>query len=190
MIAIGLRVNGQVFHCGQGALFMTTSIVPYSKQIPLSQGKFTTVSYWFYDWLSQWRWYVRFDGHNWYACRKIYIRKTKKEHMIHMHRVVLNPFNKKIVIDHINRNGLDNTEPNLRSCTQAQNVRNKSSKINGTSKFLGVHFDSETKMFRGRITIPSGKQINKRFDNEIDAAKWRDEQAKKYHREFANLNFK
>lgn len=56
-------------------------------------------------------------------------------------------------VDH--KNKLDNRKSNLRIVTHAQNAMNKTSAINSSSKYLGVHFD---KRLRSGITI-DGKRI-------------------------------
>lgn len=51
--------------------------------------------------------------------------------------------NKKIVIDHINGNPKDNRKQNLRICSQAENVCNKSFMSNNTSGFIGVSYKKD-----------------------------------------------
>jgi len=45
------------------------------------------------------------------------------------------------VIDHIDGNAFNNCKSNLRICTQAQNVLNKSFVSNNTSNFIGIYYD-------------------------------------------------
>lgn len=60
---------------------------------------------------------------------------------IYIHRVIMDP-PKDMVVDHINRNPLDNRKINLRVCTIAENNRNISMQKNNTSGVMGVTYDS------------------------------------------------
>lgn len=54
-----------------------------------------------------------------------------------MHRQIMKA-KKGEVIDHKNRNGLDNQKSNIRKCTYSENQKNKKPSKNSTSKYLGV----------------------------------------------------
>lgn len=77
------------------------------------------------------------------------------------------------LIDHANRDKLDNRRFNLRIATVAQNNHNKN-KINksNTSKFRGVHYDSRNTKnpWVARITRDKKRFLGGYFSNEIDAA--------------------
>lgn len=65
--------------------------------------------------IRKYKWYMNPKG---YA---VYVNKR----CIQMHRYIANP-PQHLVIDHINRNKLDNRKCNLRICTQKENVANSS----------------------------------------------------------------
>ncbi len=95
---------------------------------------------------------------------------------------------REFVIDHIDRNPLDNRRANLRLATIAQNNMNKRSRP-GVSKFKGVIYRARKKLWVARITVNRKRKYIKSCKSEIDAAKAYDEAAKKYYGQFAYLNF-
>jgi hypothetical protein len=56
---------------------------------------------------------------------------------IKMHRLILGLTDPKIIVDHKDRDRLNNSRSNLRVCTSSQNSANRS-KTKGVSKFKGV----------------------------------------------------
>lgn len=91
------------------------------KKIKLTQGKYALVDDEDFERLNQFKWFAarNNDKNIFYAGRTI----NKKN--VGMHRFILNVTNKKIKVDHINHNTLDNRKSNLRICTNAENCRNK-----------------------------------------------------------------
>ena len=104
-----------------------------------------------------------------------------------MHRQAINVPD-DMVVDHINHNGLDNRKANLRPATVAQNSWNRRSKKNA-GRFRGVAWNKKLKKWRVRISHENKTVYNRFFDDEIQAAKAYDNAAKKYHGNFAVLNF-
>jgi hypothetical protein len=93
-----------------------------------------------------------------------------------------------LVIDHIDRDPLNNTRANLRLATIAQNNMNKSCR-GGRSKYKGIVYRARKKLWLARITVNGKCKYIKSCKSEIDAAKAYDKAAKKYFGEFAYLNF-
>lgn len=83
----------------------------------------------------------RFDKKTGYAYKSKYIctlpNGKEKYERIFMHRLIMN-CPKRMVVDHINRDKLDNRKKNLRICTQSQNCFNGKLSRNNTSGYVGV----------------------------------------------------
>jgi hypothetical protein len=107
---------------------------------------------------------------------------------VYMHRQILNT-QKGQIVDHIDRNGLNNTIENLRFATKSQNGCNKQGRRNTSSKYKGIAWNRHTQRWIATIYFDGKRMHLGYFDSENDAAKAYDTAAKKYHREFAYLNF-
>jgi hypothetical protein len=58
-----------------------------------------------------------------------------------------------------------------------------------TSQYIGIYFEKRTGRWIARIEHNNKRIWIGRYDSEIDAALAYDDAAKKYHGEFARLNF-
>jgi hypothetical protein len=116
--------------------------------------------------------------------------KTRKTILIH--RLVAIHFipnlENKFNVDHINNNKSDNSIFNLRWVTISENSRNRNSRKNATSKYIGVCYDKDSKKWMSYVNV-NGKNHIKRFDNEKEAAIKRDEYILDNELEYFKLNF-
>lgn len=157
------------------------------REIKLTQGKVALVDDCDFEELNKFKWHAYQCGKNFYAGRGIWV--DGKTYSIKMHRQILGLTTSKIHCDHINGNGLDNRRCNLRKCTHAENQRNVGiNRLNKTG-FKGVSWHSRDKRFEAKIRIEGVKKHIGYFVSVSDAARAYDEAAKKYHGEFAKLNF-
>ena len=97
---------------------------------------------------------------------------------------------KGLLVDHENGDTLDNRRANLRLATHYQNTCNRRKiKSKTSSRFIGLYFEKRSSRWVTAIKNHGKKIYLGRFKSEIDAAHAYDEAAKKYHGEFAHLNF-
>jgi hypothetical protein len=173
---------------------ITAALAEGAKLLPLSQNKFAIVDADDYDRLSKYKWCLSRTPHTNYALTRLRIKarpvkgKRPKRKTLMMHRFITNA-PRHLVVDHINHNGLDNRKTNLRLCTRAQNCRNRRPfRLNG-SRYKGVSWDKQRKLFLAAIRC-NGKYYNLgRFKSETKAAKAYDKKAIELFGEFAYLNF-
>ena len=134
----------------------------------------------YYDCL-HYTWRVSLDGYIWG-----YNKESKKA--FQLSRYVMK-YEDKNLVDHINNNKADNRRDNLRIATSTQNTMNKTSAKNSSSQFVGVALNKNMNKWKATIQV-DGKPIHLGFfDDEIEAARVRDEATKKYYGEHGNLNF-
>jgi len=110
------------------------------KTIQLTQGKLTQVDDEDYDFLNQWKWYAKRNRktEKFYALRRESDLiengvKVKFGETICMHRIVMN-CPQGMVVDHKDHDGLNNQKPNLRICTDRENLLNRKKTANASVK--------------------------------------------------------
>lgn len=104
----------------------------------------------------------------------LHIQINKKK--IQIHRLIYQTYhNLKLkqtdVVDHINRNRLDNRIKNLRLVTQKENTQNVSKQKNTSSKYKGVSLHKQSNKWTAQIMHNLKITYLGFFDNEEDAAR-------------------
>lgn len=123
------------------------------RTIRLTQGKVAMVDDADFDWIMRWKWCAVKRGLRWYAMRN---GPRPERGAIYMHRVLTFAQSGEDV-DHINGDGLDNRQENLRRCTRQENMRGRCRKSAGkTSRFRGVSWQAQHKKWRAAIRLRPG----------------------------------
>ncbi|MHC4243839.1 MAG: HNH endonuclease [Planctomycetota bacterium] len=160
------------------------------RRIPLTRGKYTIVDPEHYERLNKHKWQASKGSNTFYASRSVWDKVNKKKYTIKMHREIITP-PYPLVVDHINHNGLDNRKANLRPATKSQNCINKPciKKKGAHSKYRGVTWQKSINKWQAQIRINGKHKVIGYYKDETAAAREYDKAARKFHGEFAVLNF-
>ena len=148
------------------------------REIRLTQGQVALVDDEDYDEVSKWKWYAAWQKNS----NAFYARKRSG----YLHRFLMG-YGKgdTRMVDHRDRNPLNNQRSNLRASNHVQNAGNQDVRKGNKSGYKGVYWH-----IRDNIWIATcGKRHLGSFKDKKDAAKAYDEAAKVAHGEFARLNF-
>lgn len=127
-------------------------------------------------------------GRPWHAitARSTFYGQAGDDTTVLAHRLVMSA-PKGTIIDHINRNGLDNRRENLRLCTTSQNHANRPAPVNNTSGYKGV-VKARSGRWAARITVGFKARHLGTYDDPWDAAEAYNAAAVEAWGEFALLN--
>ncbi len=117
--------------------------------------------------------------------RRVYQDGKPKTQLLH--RLIMNP-PADMVVDHIDRNPLNNSRENLRICTNRENSCNRAPKPGKSSLFKGVYWDKWVNKWTANISYQKKTKYLGAFDNEQLAAHAYNKAAVVIHGEFARLN--
>lgn len=129
-------------------------------------------------------------GHNTFYARRC-VTVNGKSKFLYMHREILGG-NERLMgfeVDHKDHDGLNNVKENLRKCTHQQNQQNNRQTGTYSSKFKGVYWNKQQKVWMVRIQENKRDSYIGRFHDEQLAAKAYDLAAIRIQGDFARLNF-
>jgi hypothetical protein len=161
--------------------------------MPLTRGLSTLIDETDLPFFEAFRWQVTGTLTRPYASRYIYTeengKKIKRVRTLHRDLMGLDS-GYKIVVDHINRNTLDNRRCNLRVCSQSQNNVNRGRfSARSTSAYRGVFWRKDCSKWGASVKFQGVAYFAGVFESEEAAARAYDELALAKHGEFAVLNF-
>lgn len=130
-----------------------------------------------------WRVHVSGTGGR-YVSTKL-IGEDRRQHTIYLHRLLMP---EAPTVDHIDSDGLNNRRANLRSCSQAENVRNRGP-MKGR-KLKGVFPTSGGKSWYARLRVAGAAFRSPSFPTQEEAAAAYDRLAAEYHGAFARTNMR
>ncbi len=155
----------------------------------MSQPRYAKVDPADYKRLSKYEWFAIKKGKLYYVRRHAAGGKRKNGTLVYLHQEIID-VPKGMLIDHINHDGMDNRCANLRAATHSQNICHRRKRSDAkTSKYKGVSWRKDNHKWVARITFEKKGIHLGCFKNEIDAAREYDDAARKFHKEFAVLNF-
>jgi hypothetical protein len=125
--------------------------------------------------LTQYKWYFHSAG---YVC-------TSRSLLLH--RLIMKA-RKGQVVDHANRNKLDNRKSNLRLCTTSDNNKNRRVAKSSKSGYKGVYWCSQNERWRASINVNSRRIHLGFYDCVKTAALAYNKAAVRYFKQFAMLN--
>jgi hypothetical protein len=125
------------------------------------------------------------QGHTFYA-KAHAVNALGRRTTVHMHSLILGT---RSVIDHRDRDGLNNQRDNLRVANQSRNIANSKRRVDNTSGYKGVHLDKRTGRWVARIVVARKSRHLGSFPTAAEAGRAYDAAAIKTWGEYARPNF-
>jgi hypothetical protein len=127
------------------------------------------------------KWFCLQSRKNFYACQQAYAGNYRRMHRLIMQAPV------GMLVDHINRNTLDNRRCNLRLCTHSENTAHSLVKI-AASGYRGVRWVASEQRYIVRLKKDGRHYWGGSFVDVVEAARAHDVLARRLHGAFAILN--
>ena len=119
--------------------------------------------------IQKYRWHISTQG---YVRTEVFSGGKRKEIKLHNFLLGFIP-SKSLVVDHINRNKLDNRKSNLRIVSKKENARNSKTQCNNTSGHRGISFRRKESKWEAYIKVDGKREHLGIFDELADAIKAR-----------------
>lgn len=113
---------------------------------------------------------------------------TTIDKIVFLHHLILGDPPAGLLVDHKDRNGLNNQRANLRFATKSQNAHNMAPRQGTSSPFKGVSWDNRLKLWSANINANKIRHHLGLFVSEFDAARAYNAAAAQYHGEYARPN--
>jgi len=133
-----------------------------------------------YDLVKMHRWYAN-KGFNTFYCVAHISNSKGIRTLLKMHKILLT----SELVDHVDRDGLNNQTHNLRPCTRSQNASNRGILSNNTSGHRGVFWNKETNRWRALVRVNYKMKHLGYFENIKEACKTVEEARKRYFGDFS-----
>lgn len=142
---------------------------------------------WNYDKVKNYVWSIDFSDGTFYARTVFYVDGKRIRYK--MHRLIKGVTDPNVKVDHINHNGLDNQEHNLRTANASKSAANRRGW--GTS-YKGVYF--RYNMVYGKVAVNGKQEIVAKYHKAVPFAAELcavafDDKVRELHGEFAFTNF-
>jgi len=115
------------------------------------------------------------------------VSRQSKRTTIWMHKVLC-PCDEGYIVDHKNRNTLDNRKKNLRPATDSQNGANSKRSKSNTSGLKGVTWQKKANKWQAQVMVNRKHLYLGLFDDKFEAAKAYDSKAREVWGDFAATN--
>lgn len=158
---------------------------PMEIMVPLTRGFYTTIDVQDVE-LADLKWCAVKGKTGAYAMRADKNREKIWLHRAIMERIVGRKLLPEEIVDHIDRDSLNNRRDNLRIATYTQNIHNRQRPRNNTSGYKGVH--SSGNAWIAKINAHGQFIYLGRFPDAVSAANAYNNAAIQYHGEYAVLN--
>lgn len=140
------------------------------------------------DYVLKYRWYLNKSGYP--GTYGTIDNEIKFSRPVPLHQLLHPDVPYGHVVDHINRNKLDNRRDNLRICTSIENSYNKTKPVNSKQKYKGVKtVGKKNPTYTASITKDGITREIKGISTEEEAAKIYDMMAEEVFGHFAAKNF-
>lgn len=128
------------------------------------------------------------EGHKWFKDGRGYaVTRLPDGTFCKMHRLILG-VEDGVLVDHKNRNRLDNTKDNIRPCTPSENAMNRGTPSNNELGVKGISYNKSNGKYRARITVDKVTKHLGYFDTLDDAIKAREQAEIALHGDFSSTN--
>lgn len=132
--------------------------------IPLSNGLFAKVDDHHFERIAQ---FSSWHFSNGYAFTSVWVEGKQKT--LYMHHVVKPLGDSKLYLDHVDGDGLNNQEDNLRHVTSIQHARNRRRNGNNTSGIKGISWNDQKGLWHVYIWV-NYKRVRSKYFRELSEA--------------------